>query len=749
MPYGNRGWQRRADDCIAALASVLTGEPESDDVARQIVDALEPCLEPVALALFRTNDRENSLELVEHRGLPDEAAHRLRTVPISDGGVLGDAARRRDVALVDLTVATPGIARDAMTEVHPTARAELALPFIFRGRLLGAMEVVVGRAESVSPTGLARLTTLGRFIAVALAEGLSRQSALSSVARAERAQSAERAVVSTLSVLPEQQLQAAVRRGFYVWPQYLETTVPEFIANVIQHVVDEARQLVGAEIAAIGIGDLPDRPFSPWAFSGVPASVAAALGRTPRPVGTLGMVACQGEIVRVPDVRRHPSFRGLPPGHPPVGSMLGVPIRYRGQSLGNLYLANKIGAKEFSLQDQHAAEMLANQAAIALQQGFLQASIETQRAQTQSLLDSAPHGILFVDGMTRRVMANPSAMRLLGETVSPDAGIEQYIERFRYPDGRPVPLESTPAFRALEGEEHPTEQFVVTRRDGTQIPIIESAAPVRGFGRKLLGAVVNFEDVSAVHDVERMRNLERVRDEFNATIAHDLRNPIQTVLAQIYLLLREAEGDEVKVPVRALRRIERSATTLGRMASVLLDVSRIELEQIALRRKPAYLPDLAAEILDGMRPTLAAQGHTIDLSTEGRPPVVGLDSLAFEQILTNLIDNAAKFSPRDTPLRVSVRSSEGGALLSVRDQGPGIRREDQARLFDRFYKSKGVRERKTGLGLGLFIVKGYVEAHGGRVTVDSELGRGATFHVWFPPFASAPEQAGAPAPGHL
>ena len=338
--------------------------------------------------------------------------------------------------MADLSTPSMGTVEHALAHARPTARSAVAVPFVLRGRLLGAAELLLPGVERLTASARDALTTLAGFVGVVLGEAVAHGFANEATSRVERAQKAQAALVHTLSVLPEQQLQTAVRRGFYVWPQSLETSVPEFIASVIQKVADEARVLVGAEIAAIGIGDLAERSFSPWAISGVSEGAVAAIGRTPRPVGTLGLPAIRGETVRVRDVRKHPSFRGLPAGHPAVKSLLGVPIRYRGRSLGNLYLGNKIGAGEFSAEDQRAAEALASQAAIALQQGFLQASIETQRAQTQGLLDSAPHGILFVDAQTRHVMANPSAMRLLGETVTPAAGIEQYIERFRFPDGR-------------------------------------------------------------------------------------------------------------------------------------------------------------------------------------------------------------------------------------------------------------------------------------------------------------------------
>jgi PAS domain S-box-containing protein len=397
-----------------------------------------------------------------------------------------------------------------------------------------------------------------------------------------------------------------------------------------------------------------------------------------------------------------------------------------------MFVANKIGAVDFALEDQRAVEALTSQVALALQQGFLQASIGAQRAQTQALLDSMPSGVMFIDAETRQVTANPHAMKLLGVTISPDAGIDQYLDVITFPDGRPVPIEALPSVRALAGEESPREHFVFVHRDGKKVPVVSTAAQVRGFGQKLLGAVVAIEDVSGERDLERFRNLERVRQEFNATVAHDLRNPIQTVLAQIHLLLRKAEGDEVRAPVEALRRIERSTALLSRMASVLLQVSRLELNRVQLRREPRYLPDVVTTVVERMRPGLADEGHVVEVSVEGRPPAVSVDELAFELILTNLVDNAAKFSPKDLPIRVSVRASEDGVLVSVEDRGPGISRDAQAQLFDRFRQAAGAEKMKTGLGLGLFVVKGYVDAHGGRLTVDSELGRGSTFHVWLP-----------------
>jgi signal transduction histidine kinase len=111
---------------------------------------------------------------------------------------------------------------------------------------------------------------------------------------------------------------------------------------------------------------------------------------------------------------------------------------------------------------------------------------------------------------------------------------------------------------------------------------------------------------------------------------------------------------------------------------------------------------------------------------------VPVDPLRFDQILTNLLDNAAKFSPDEEPIGVTVLPSDGGIDVAIEDRGIGIPSEDVSRLYDRFYQSRRARERKSGLGLGLYITKGLVEAHGGRIWLATQPAKGSTFHVWFP-----------------
>jgi signal transduction histidine kinase len=224
--------------------------------------------------------------------------------------------------------------------------------------------------------------------------------------------------------------------------------------------------------------------------------------------------------------------------------------------------------------------------------------------------------------------------------------------------------------------------------------------------------------------------VQRLRDEFAAVIAHDLRDPIQAILLQIQSLERHGHEGLVPVPVATLGKLERGANRLARMVDDLLDATRIDVAHLRLIPEAVSLPEAVDTLIERIRPTLGS--HTVETRTEGEPSPVLVDPTRLDQILTNLIENAAKYSNDEAPIVVTVRPDAGGSRVSVSDRGPGIAPDDMQRLFNRFYQAKRARENKSGLGLGLYITKGLVEAHGGRIEVRSELGRGSVFSVWLP-----------------
>jgi signal transduction histidine kinase len=226
------------------------------------------------------------------------------------------------------------------------------------------------------------------------------------------------------------------------------------------------------------------------------------------------------------------------------------------------------------------------------------------------------------------------------------------------------------------------------------------------------------------------REVERMREEFAAVVGHDLRTPIQAILLQLDMLLRGARNGDVQVPVSRVENLRHGAERLAQMVSDLLDATRIEATRLSLQPQALSLPGAVDNLLDRVAPTLGE--HPVEVVVEEQPPRVFVDPTRLDQILTNLLDNAAKYSDSGTRIVVRIRPDGAGALISVEDQGAGIAAEELPKLFDRFYQAKRARTKKSGLGLGLYITKGLVEAHGGRLTVESVPNRGSTFRVWLP-----------------
>ncbi|MDF2697700.1 MAG: putative two-component system sensor kinase, partial [Labilithrix sp.] len=172
-----------------------------------------------------------------------------------------------------------------------------------------------------------------------------------------------------------------------------------------------------------------------------------------------------------------------------------------------------------------------------------------------------------------------------------------------------------------------------------------------------------------------------------------------------------------------------------------LDTTRIELSQLALDRMPTDPLVAVRNVVEGVRTLLADHPIVIDVPTQPLPHAM-LDTVRFDQILTNLLENAAKASAEGTNIHVELRPVGSGIEIAVRDQGVGISPEELPKLFDRFYQARRAREHRLGLGLGLHIAKGLAEAHGGHITAESVIDRGSVFRVWLPAFNPAPATAG-------
>jgi PAS domain S-box-containing protein len=231
---------------------------------------------------------------------------------------------------------------------------------------------------------------------------------------------------------------------------------------------------------------------------------------------------------------------------------------------------------------------------------------------------------------------------------------------------------------------------------------------------------------------ERLRELDRLKDEFLATVSHELRTPLTAITAFAEMLARSGESHS-DMREELVDGISRNASEMGGMIEQLLDYSRLEAGKVALEPGPLPLRSETLRCIEMLGEIIGGHRARVDIPTHLE---VHADEQGFERILVNLLVNAAKYSPEESPIQVDGRTEKDHVVVSVRDAGIGIPPEEHEHIFERFYQSATM-PGKRGYGIGLSIARRYVELQGGRIWVESEPGRGSTFFFTLP--ASPPD----------
>lgn len=679
---------------------------------------------------------------------------------------------------------------------------------------------------------------------------------------------------------------------------------------VLQRLAAEARRLVGARYAALGVMDASGK-VQQFFTEGLTAKERAALGPLPQGRGLLGALFHEGVSLRVDDIARDVRSSGFPPHHPPMRSLLGVPVFNSGVNVGNIYLTDKENGEPFSAEDQRLIEDLARFAAAAIRnakrfehatnqarlwqavttvsrkiaastdsrsvlnllvreartllhtdisclmllsddQEYLEMAassglrlatmrrwrvprnrgigsrvleakgpvtvedyasehrawaaarrepleerlvsiaavpleargqqlgvlyvahrstrifqreevdllvqlagmgalafdnarlLENERlarlrvtqteARLQAVLDNEPEALFVVAPDRSVLMANESADRLLrvaGQTTLVGQQEPFGLAYFR-PDGRPLPPGETPVSRCLAGDGPCLAFELLMQRDGERRrPILVNAAALPGQGGAIEGVVVVLQDIS------KLKQVERVKDEFLSMITHDLKSPLTIIKGLASSMALEAQGGAITAPLEWAEIIERETDRLTDLVNNLLDMSRIEAGVMALDYEECYPVELLGECIERCRQGGVLEGRPVMLDAPLDLPPVAADYGQIQRVVLNLLSNAAKYSEQGAAIQVRawVNARAGNLEVAVQDHGPGIPPEEQPLIFERFYRSPqrgpGGRSRQ-GFGLGLAICRALVEAHGGRLHVASTPGDGSTFSFTIP-----------------
>ena len=352
------------------------------------------------------------------------------------------------------------------------------------------------------------------------------------------------------------------------------------------------------------------------------------------------------------------------------------------------------------------------------------------RREMEAVLEATGDGVLGIDLEGRVATLNAMSTRLLGYSETEGVGRNVHdLLHGRAPEGRGHFRDSCPVLDALKDGASGTElEDTVWRRDGLSFQARLHLHPLKD-GLLVRGGVLTMTDTTDIRTAERaLKQAVQDRDQMLAVVSHDLRNPLGTVSAAAELLLDIELPEEKKT--EQLQIIRRASIRMNRLIEDLLDVSRIEAGGLTVEPRPTELEPLIDEAVE--LHALRAQEQGIELVADLAPglPRVLCDHDRLLQVIFNLLGNAFKHTPRGGMVTLSAHPSGGQVVVSVRDTGEGIEPANLERIFDRFWQARN--HGRSGAGLGLTIVKGIVEAHGGRIWVESELGRGSAFHFTVP-----------------
>jgi PAS domain S-box-containing protein len=270
------------------------------------------------------------------------------------------------------------------------------------------------------------------------------------------------------------------------------------------------------------------------------------------------------------------------------------------------------------------------------------------------------------------------------------------------------------------------------RKNGEEFPAEAAIAKVT-MGKAVVFSVV-LRDITEQTALRRqLQTALNARDDTVGVVAHDLRNPVSAVKMLSAALLQRAETEEFSAATsEQLTLIRQAALQMDRLIQDLLDVTRVETGRLHLETTPVRAGEVLDTALDTLRPLISDAGLELNEEIPDTLPIVSVEEQRIAQVLSNLVGNSIKATPRGGRITVAAREDDGTVRVSVKDTGRGIPADQLPHVFDRFWQSASSTIRSRGAGLGLPIARGIVEAHGGRMWAESEAGRSATFYFTIP-----------------
>ncbi len=643
------------------------------------------------------------LVFVAWRGLPADVveADQRRSWPLEHGGVAGRVLRTGQAARIGDVRLDP----DYLT-INRDLRSELCVPIEREARRLGVIVLESERNDAFSEEDEAFVGQLAVQAAIA---------------------------IDNAGLYNEAQLRLREQSILYEASATLASSLD--IRATYAAVAQQLTNAVNADACVLSDFDAETgmvRKVEPrnltltYAAADFPATAQALRERTPL-------------IIRVDDPRA-PRLEAAALKAEGYGAALRLPMVASDQSVGLVELYAR-QPRDFSEAEIRLAQTLANQAAIAIQNARLFRRVTEARDRLAAVLNSTHEGVLVVDATGLVSLINPRLEEFWG--LSADQILGRHMLALL--DAPEIDIAARLGFQREE-----VEELLMTLRAGLalSIPKVQfqlsgprsrflerSGAPVLDHLAKAIGWVI------ILRDVTEEKEIEEVRGALSSMIVHDLRSPLTTVLVSLGMI-RSHLPPAAQSPVidQALEVSSRSLNKVLGLVNTILDISRMESGELTLNRSPVNLDQLVEEVVADLTPLANEYGVFLIHETPASLPTAWADREKISRILTNLIDNALKFTPAGG--QVWVRSgmaapdawADGSAGLqcAVLDAGPGIPDDYRDKIFDRFAQIRGRQGRRAGSGLGLAFCKMAVEAHGGKIWVENRPEGGSKFSFTLP-----------------
>lgn len=406
--------------------------------------------------------------------------------------------------------------------------------------------------------------------------------------------------------------------------------------------------------------------------------------------------------------------------------VVSLPLTVGDELLGNLYVFRNMGG-EYSANDRLILQSFADQAAIAVNNARLYQELTQEKRRLDAILEFSADGVVIMDATHRIDMFNRALATLTG--IEPADAIGRKFEDMLTLTNRRAgasladaeangwPLVGARAPLFIEGD--------LKRLNGKLISVEINFAPLFDREGRLLNIIAN------VRDITRFREADEMKSTFVSVVSHELKTPVALIKGYSNTLRRQDARWDEKTTRDSLQVIEEESDRLAELIDNLLDASRVQAGTFRLMLVELDIDQLVIKVVEKFKTQTRSQKLVADVPAD--LPLVHADEVRITQVLNNLISNAIKYSPENGIIRIIGTSTPTDVIITVSDNGLGILPDEQEQLFSRFYRVDNAMTRKTqGAGLGLYLSKAIIDAHGGRIWVESDGKTGSRFSFSLP-----------------